>query len=56
MVKKDFSNRVASEKDRVIELGEIGDLIVQTSATLMAVSSYNQKLVYVSMIDLKNRR
>ena len=41
VVKKDFSNRVACEKDRVVELGEIGDLIVQTSATLMAVSSYN---------------
>lgn len=41
VVKKDFSNRVACEKDRVIELGEIGDLIVQTSATLLAVSSYN---------------
>lgn len=56
VVKKDFSNRVASDKDRVIEMLEVGDLIVQGSATLMAVSSYNQKLVYVSMIDLKNRR
>lgn len=56
VVKKDFSNRTASDKDRVFELTEVGDLIIQGSATILAVSSYNQKLVYVSMIDLKNRR
>ena len=57
VVKKDFSTRVASEKDKIIELMDgINDTIIQSSATLMAVSSYNQKLVYISMIDLKNRR
>ena len=53
--KKDFSNRVSSEKDTMIEI-KWSINIIQSSATVLAVSNYNESFVYITIIDLKMRR
>jgi len=53
-VVKDFSNRIASEKDKMIEIK--GNSSIQNSATVLAVSNYRESFVYITVIDLKMRR
>ena len=53
--KKDFSNRVSSEKDTMIEIKWTLN-IIQSSATVLAVSNFNESFVYITIIDLKMRR
>lgn len=55
-VVKDFSNRIASEKDKMIELIGWTETIIQNSATVIAVSNYKESFVYITIIDLKMRR
>ena len=55
VVKKDFSNRVSSVKDQMIEIKWTLTLI-QSSATVLVVSNYNESFVYITSIDLKMRR
>jgi len=54
-VKKDFSNRISSERDSMIEI-KWTETVIQSSATVLAVSNYNQSFVYITNIDLKMRR
>jgi hypothetical protein len=56
VVEKDFSDRIASEKDKMIELRNWSGAIIQSSATVIAVSNYNESFVYITIIDLKMRR
>ena len=55
-IEKDFSNRIASDKDKMIELRDWSDTIIQSSATVIAVSNYRESFVYITIIDLKMRR
>ena len=54
-VKKDFSNRISSDKDQMIELLDWQG-IIQSSATVLAVSNYKESFVNITVIDLKMRR
>lgn len=56
VVQKDYSDRIASELDQMIEIKEWKETIIQGSATVLAISNYNECIVYVTIIDLKMRR
>ncbi len=45
---------LASAKDKMIEIQT--DKLISSSATLIGVSSYNEKKVSVGQIDLKTRK
>ena len=55
-VKKDYSDRIASEFDQMIEIQDWKETIIQNSATVLAISVFNESLVYVTIIDIKMRR
>ena len=55
-IEKDFSNRIASAQDKMIELKNWTETIIQSSATVIAVSNYRESFVYITIIDLKMRR
>jgi hypothetical protein len=54
-VKKDYSSRISSDKDTMIEI-KWTETLIQSSATVLAVSNYRESFVYITIIDLKMRR
>ena len=54
--KRDFSNRISSEKDQMIELEPQKLAQTQSSAAVLCFSNYKEKFITVQSFDLKTRR